>query len=132
MIMGEVNRSWRLDRGRIRLDDLVYIYPQWSPAPPCPVKVGASLQSYGIAPSAPISREAAPTLSDAALVAVAEGEVIWLGFQSVASSRPILVRVRADELQHVDALTGECWTDLSSNRLVCPPDFRLLGVWNGE
>jgi hypothetical protein len=62
---------------------------------------------------------------------VTPGEVIWLGFQAVDRGSPATVRVRIDEPQPIDAISGEAWDDSLSedprNFLVCPPDSSLVG-----
>ena len=62
---------------------------------------------------------------------VTPGEVIWLGFQAVDRGSPATVRVRIDEPQPIDAISGEAWDDSLSedprNFLVCPPDSSLAG-----
>ena len=45
------------------------------------------------------------------------GEVIWLGFQAVDRGSPATVRVRIDEPQPIDAISGEAWDgNLSEDR----------------
>jgi hypothetical protein len=72
--------------------------------------------------------------SGSVVVAVAEGEAVWLGFQAVDRARPALVRVRvdADGTEPLDALTGRSWSRTSPHHLTCPPDFCLAGIRRGE
>jgi hypothetical protein len=66
------------------------------------------------------------------MAAVAPGEGVWLGFQAVNPTSPVIVRVRIDSPRVLDAMTGEPWEDdlreHPRNHLVCPPDSRLVGV----
>ena len=62
---------------------------------------------------------------------VAPGEAVWLGFQAVDRGSPVTVRVRIDEPQPIDAISGATWDDSVSgdprNFLLCPPDSSLVG-----
>lgn len=131
--MESVDLVWQLDHGRIRLADLVYIYPERMPAPSDLLAIGTIPQSYGIAPVAGLRAGGTEvSLQGVALVAVADTEVVWLGFQPVARDRPISIRVRVDAPESLDALTGKLWREaLPADSLVCPPAFCLPGICRG-
>ena len=62
---------------------------------------------------------------------VAPDDGIWLGFQAVDRGSPTTVRVRIDEPQPIDAISGEAWADTLSqnprNFLICPAESSLTG-----
>jgi hypothetical protein len=114
----------RLDQDRIRLADVLLVYLERSLATPGPVPPDTLPRPYGPAPLA--------VGPDGVVVApVGAGEAIWLGFQAVDRAVRVVVRVRIDAPQSIDAATGQDWTeDLSEdprNYLVCPPDVGLAG-----
>jgi len=59
------------------------------------------------------------------------GEAVWLGFQVIHPGSRVTLRVRMNGRQHIDAITGESWTenlsDKPQNFLHCPPETRLVG-----
>jgi hypothetical protein len=123
------NSAFHLDIGRIRLADLIYIYPERMPAPTSLLPVNARPRSYGIAPMAVVPPSAGTAdFRRVVLVAVAESEALWLGFQAVDRTRPGQVRVRIDGLVNFDALTGGLWIDDSPVHLTCPPQYWLSGT----
>jgi len=102
----------------------VLVYLERAIAPPEPLPHGLVPRPHGTAPVG---------WAGADLVAsVGPGEGVWLGFQAVDRQQPVTVRVRLDEPDPCDAVTGRTWrTELSEdppNRLVVPPDSRLVGV----
>jgi hypothetical protein len=66
------------------------------------------------------------------LAAVAVDEAVWLGFQPTERTRAVVVRVRVDDGEPLDAVTGGPWqpdlTPAPGNHLAVPPDSRLVGV----
>jgi hypothetical protein len=106
-------------------------YPQRSIAPTAPLAIGAVPRSYGILPTAEVA-SGAGMFGDAVIGAVEEGEIVWLGFQSLSAEPPTLIRVRVEEPEPRDAFTGKPWADRSPDCLVCPPDFALSGIRSGE
>jgi hypothetical protein len=120
-----------LEHGTIRIIGLVLCYPQRSITPVAPLTFGTIPRSYGILPTAEVA-DGAGMLGDAVIGAVGEGEIVWLGFQSLSTEPPTLIRVRVEEPEPRDALTGEPWADRSPDCLVCPPDFSLSGIRSGE
>lgn len=123
--MPEPAPAYSIDRGRIRLADVVFVYVERMPAPPGPLPPDVVPRAYGVAPTA-------ESPSGAVVAGVGPGEAVWLGFQPVDPARPATVRVRVDGPEPLDAVTGEPWQDGLSdephNHLVCPPDYRLTGV----
>ena len=123
--MPEPAPAYSIDRGRIRLADVVFVYLERSLAPPGPLPPDVIPRAYGVAPTA-----ASP--SGAVVAGMGPGEAVWLGFQPVDPARAAIVRVRVDGPEPLDAVTGEPWQDGLSeeppNHLVCPPDYRLTGV----
>lgn len=115
-----------LDHGRIRLGGLVFVYLERTLAPPDPLPYGLTLRAYGLAPTARV--EAKNTV----IAAVGEREAIWLGFQALNTSRPVVIRVRVEGPNPLDAITGKPWqnetTQLPRNHLLCPPDYCLPGL----
>ena len=120
--MAAESTSVQLDRGRIRLDDTVFVYLERTLA-------SQPARSYGLAPAAVLP-------SGPVLAAVGCGEAIWLGFGAVDPARPATVRVRVDGPEQFDAVTGGPWEDgrmdAPPNYLVCPPDYALPGVGHSE
>jgi len=123
--LAEPAPAYTIDRGRIRLADDVFVYLERMLAPSGPLPPQIAPRSYGVAPVA-----ASP--SGPVVAAVGPGEAVWLGFQPVDPARPVIVRVRVDRPEPLDAVTGQPWEDGLSddprNYLVCPPDSRLTGV----
>lgn len=113
-----------LDRGRIRVAG-VLVYLERALAPPGPLPPSVVPRPHGVA-------SAAMTPEKEVVAAVAEGEVVWLGFQPVHPREAVLVRVRMDTPQPQDAVTGADWaharTESPRNYLSVPPDSRLVGV----
>jgi hypothetical protein len=113
-----------LDRGRIRLGDLL-VYLEHILRPAEPLAPGVVPRAYGVAPTA---------ISPAGevLAAVAADEAVWLGFQPAERTQAVVVRVRVDDGEPLDAVTGGPWQpDLMlspGNHLAVPPDSRLVGV----
>lgn len=126
------SQQGRLDRGGIRIADLVICYPQRSLAPPSPLSAGDIPRSYGILPIAEVTRGIAGVFGDAIIGAVGDGEIVWLGFGAATAGRASLVRVRVEGPEPLDALTGKRWTDCSPACLSCPPDFALPGILHGQ
>jgi hypothetical protein len=124
-------RGWSLEQGVIRIVGLALCYPQRSIAPTTPLEFGLVPRSYGLLPTAYVAGGAG-VFRDVVIGAVAEGEVVWLGFQSLRAGSPTLIRVRVEEPEPHDALTGSAWTDCSPDCLACPPDFALAGVRRGK
>jgi hypothetical protein len=120
--------AFALDRGRIRLGDDVFVYLERMLAPPGPLPADVAPRAYGVAPTAVVGA--------AVVAAVGTGEAVWLGFQPVDSARPAVVRVRMDQPEPLDAVTGGDWEDELSedarNYLTCPPDSRLPGIRRGS
>jgi hypothetical protein len=85
-------------------------------------------QPYG---STPLAITPGKSGEDIVVAPVAPGEAAWLGFQAVDGGSPATVRVRIDEPQPIDAISGGSWhDDLSEdprNFLRCPPDSSLAG-----
>ena len=113
-----------LDGGRIRIGSLlVYLERVLRPSARLPPDVVP--RAHGVAP-------AALSADGEVVAAVTEGEAIWLGFQPTDRPQPAVVRVRVENEQALDAITGEPWDpDLAEaprNYLVVPPDSRLVGV----
>ncbi len=113
-----------LDRGRIRLGELL-VYPEHVRRPSAPLPPGVVPPASGVAPTA-------LGAGGEILIAVAEGEAIWLGFQPTDRTHPAVVRVRVENDPALDAMTGEAWepnlVEAPRNYLVVPPDSRLVGV----
>jgi hypothetical protein len=102
-----------LDRGRIRLAGALLVYVERTLAAAEPASEGVVASSYGLAPTALAER-------DTVLAAVAPGEAVWLGFQAVDETRPAIVRVHWSESP----------PDAAGQRLVCPPEYRLPGLYS--
>jgi hypothetical protein len=119
------SRPFTLENGRVRLADALFVYLERTLAPSQPLPPEVSPRSYGLSPS-----WIPPAGS--VIAACAPGEAVWLGFQAVNPASPVIVRVRADSPQELDAVTGERWEEGLQNQprnyLVCPPDSRLVGV----
>jgi hypothetical protein len=85
-------------------------------------------EPYG---STPLAITPGDSGGDIVVAPVAPGEVVWLGFQAVDRTSPVSVRVRIDEPQPIDAISGGIWDDSLSedprNFLLCPPDSSLAG-----
>ena len=86
--------GFELDLGRIRLADAVYVYLQRTIAPSAPLPADVAPRAYGLAP-------AAVGPSGSVVVAVAQGEAVWLGLQAVDPSRPTTVSVSVEGLEAV-------------------------------
>lgn len=127
--MAELAPAYTIEHGRIRLADEVFVYVQRSLAPAGLPSSENVPRSHGIAPTAEAQ-------SGTVVSAVGPGEVVWLGFEAVDRAKPAIVRVRIDQHDPVDAVTGGPWNDLLSeeprNYLVCPPEYRLAGAQRGE
>ena len=121
----DLSGPFKLDQGRIRLGDAVFVYLERTIAPSAPLPPDVAPRAYGLSP-------AAVPPSGPVVAAVASGEAVWLGFQAVDASRPATLRVRLDRAEPLDAVTGERWDDALSNEprnyLVTPPDSRLTGL----
>ena len=122
--MGEPAPAYTIDRGRIRLADVVFVYLERMLAPPEPLPPEVAPRPHGVAPTA--------SLPGGGVVAgLGPGEAVWLGFQPVDPARPAIVRVRVDGPEPLDAVTGEPWKDGLAedprSHLTCPPDYRLPG-----
>jgi hypothetical protein len=116
--------AFEIDRGRIRLGDDVFVYLERMLVPPEPLPPEVAPRPHGVAPTA--------ALPDGGVVAaVGPGEAVWLGFQPVEPARAMVVRVRVDGPEPLDAVTGEPWdeglAEEPRNYLRCPPDYRLPG-----
>lgn len=118
--LGTASDSIKIESGPIRLGGL-FLYFERALMPAAPMPPGTIPSSHGLAPAA---------TADAGEVVVAVGadEAIWLGFQALDKDRPATVRIRFDRDQPLDAVTGAPWTDVTSKRLHCPPDYALPGV----
>lgn len=118
-------RPVTLENGRVRLADAVFVYLERTLAPSRPLPPDVAPRSYGLSPTG-----ISPARS--VIAACAPGEAVWLGFQAVDAASPVIVRVRVDSPQELDAVTGERWEegvrDHPRNHLVCPPDSRLVGI----
>lgn len=90
-----------------------------------------SPRSYGILPTAEVAAGLG-TFAETVIGAVELGEIVWLGFRSKNLEPPSLIRVRVEALEPLDALTGQLWTDRTSDFLICPPAFALCGIRRGE
>jgi hypothetical protein len=101
-----------LDRGRVRLADALLVYVERTLAAADPSSEGVLAAAYGLAPTALAER-------GAVLAALAPGEAVWLGFQAVDETRPAVVRVHWSESP----------PDAAGRRLVCPPEYRLPGLY---
>jgi hypothetical protein len=117
--------SLALDKGRVLLVDAVLVYLERTVASPEPLPSGVAPRAYGLAPAAIVA-------PDAVLAAVGPGEAIWLGFQATDPRSPVVLRVRVEGPQPLDAVTGEPWGDTLAdepgNHLLCPPDYCLPGL----
>jgi hypothetical protein len=127
--LAEPAPAYTIEHRRIRLADDVFVYVQRTLAPAGLLSPEIVPRSYGIAPTA-----ASP--SGTVVSAVGPGEAVWLGFEAVDRARPAIVRVRVDQHDPLDAVTGGPWKDLLSeeprNYLMCPPEYRLAGARRGE
>ena len=125
--MGSPTPGFAIERGRIRLANTVLVYLERTLAPPEPLPAGVAPRSYGLAPTA-----VSLSLSGSVLAPVRRGEAVWLGFQAVNPAVPAIVRVRVDETDPVDGITGGRWDDALAeaprNYLLCPPDYCLPGI----
>lgn len=112
-----------LDGARVRLPGLL-VYLERAVAAAGPLSRNVVPRAHGVAPSALRAGEV--------LAAVAETEVVWLGFQAADRLRPVVVRVRVEGSDPVDAVTGGPWNPVlvraPRNHLIVPPDSRLVGV----
>lgn len=111
-----------LDQGRVCVAGLL-VYPERAVAAAEPLSPGVVPRPHGVAPTA--------IVSDEVVCSVAEGEVVWLGFQPVDRHHPQTVRVRIEGPELRDAITGQAWESHvvePGNHLVVPPDTRLVGV----
>jgi hypothetical protein len=131
-VPADTSQRWFLERGCIRIADLVVCYPQRSIAPDSPLSAGEIPRSYGILPTAEVTSGGAGAFGNAVIGAVAEGEVVWLGFRPTIAGGLSLVRVRVEGPKPLDALTGELWVDHSPDCLSCPPNFALPGIRQGQ
>jgi hypothetical protein len=95
-----------LDRGRIRLADVVLVYLERTLAPPDSLPAGTLPRSHGLAPAAAVG-------PDSVIASVAPGEAVWLGFQAIDPATPTTVRVRTTDPEPLDV------------ELRCPPDHLL-------
>lgn len=118
-----------LDGRRIRLADDVFVYVERTLTTDASSSSGGAPRSYGVAPTG-------VSPSGDVLSAIGPGEAAWLGFEPIEKRRPVVVRVRIDRADPLDAVTGEPWADELSheprNYLLCPPDYLLAGVREGE
>jgi hypothetical protein len=125
-----VTAAFTLDRGRILLNDAVFVYLERAPRPTRSLVRDDVPRPHGVASIA--------RLPEGQVVAAADDrEVIWLGFQPLNSDQSTVVRVRVDRVPALDAVTGAPWDDAirdaPRNHLVVPPDSRLVGLpANGE
>jgi hypothetical protein len=95
----------------IRLGDDVLVYLERTFLPPEPLAAGVVPRAYGVAP--------ASVSDDGEVVAgLCPGEGVWLGFQAVDRSAPVVIRVQ---------VPGE-----PEERLLCPPDHALPGRRSGD
>jgi hypothetical protein len=121
-------RLFRLDNGRVRLADAVFVYLERTLAPNAPLPPEVAPRSYGLSPCA-------VSPAGSVIAACALGEAVWLGFQAVDVTSPVFMRVRVESSEAVDAVTGERWEERlrehPRNHLICPPDSWLVGVRRG-
>jgi hypothetical protein len=115
---------FEIDRGRIRLADDVFVYLERMLLPPEPLPPEVAPRPHGVAPAAALP-------AGGVVAAVGPGEAVWLGFQPVEPARAVVVRVRVDGPEPLDAVTGEPWDETLAeeprNYLRCPPEYRLPG-----
>lgn len=116
---------FRLQERRIRLRDRLFVYLERTIRSDQSVPFNERPRAYGLSPSA-VSE------SGTIIAAVAPEEAVWLGFQALDSASPVIVRVRLETPDPLDAVTGAAWQDCQHhsppNYLRCPPDSRLAGI----
>jgi hypothetical protein len=125
-------RRWSLEYGCIGIAGIVVCYPQRSLAPASPLPAGAIPRSHGILPTAEVTGRSVGTFGEAVIGAVGVGEIVWLGFRPASTGLPSLIRVRVEDPEPLDALTGKPWADTSPDCLACPPGFALPGIQRGQ
>ena len=115
--------DFTLDRDRIRIADVVLVYLERAYATPGVVPLGTCPDRTAPRPWR------SPREESSSRRWRRRGHLARLSGDRPGS--PVTVRVRIDEPQPIDAITGEAWDDSLAedprNFLVCPPDSSLAG-----
>lgn len=142
--------SFTLDGDRIRIADAILVYLERTHGSPSVVPRGRIPRPYGSLPLAVHTledsrgqiglagnadhalRTSGQEVSARIVLAPAmPREAVWLGFQAIERNSPVRVRIRIDEPEQIDAITGGPWADGllddPRNFLTCPPETSLVG-----